>query len=375
MATKPVIVYGASGYTGRLICEYLREYNVPFIAAGRDGDKLRASMRENVAGIETADYEIVEVAHDTKALTDLFTGSEVVCNTVGPFSVYGPEVVEACLAAGTHYLDTTGEQDWMITCDEKYGGDFARAGLLLAPGIAQMYTTGEIAAELCLEKPGLDTLDIAVFWGGSPTIASTLTILVNAATAGAYRLEQNRYEAWDPEAGLYQLVLPGQHELALALPWGGTSHPVWYRNDPRVANVKVLGGVFNRALMNGVPQIVSAAVEATKDMNPDERYAALTATAAQVMNVMPPRENPRLNKSVDSVHASGPLGRAHCVIYGNSNYKQTGLMQAYAAYHLLQRSPRRVGFASGCQAFGHRELLGVLESFGLVREPTVTVER
>jgi hypothetical protein len=375
MATKPVIVYGASGYTGRLICEYLREYNVPFVAAGRDGDKLRASMRENVAGIETADYEIVEVGHDTKALTDLFTGSEVVCNTVGPFSVYGPEVAEACLAAGTHYLDTTGEQDWMITCDEKYGADFAHAGLLLAPGIAQMYTTGEIAAELCLERPGLDTLDIAVFWGGSPTIASTLTILVNAATSGAFRLEQNRYEAWDPEAGLYQLVLPGQHELALALPWGGTSHPVWYRNDPRVANVKVLGGVFNRALMNGVPQIVSAAVEATKDMNPDERYAALTATAAQVMNVMPPRENPRLNKSVDSVHASGPLGRAHCVIYGNSNYKQTGLMQAYAAYHLLQRPPRRVGFASGCQAFGHRELLGVLESFGLVREPSVTVER
>ena len=374
MATKPVVVYGASGYTGRLICEYLREYNVPFVAAGRDRAKLEPSMRENVAGIETADYEIVEVSHDTKALAELFAGSSVVCNTVGPFSRYGPEVVEACLDAGTHYLDTTGEQDWLITCDEKYGADFAAAGLLLAPGIAQMYTTGEIAAELCLEKPGLDTLDIAVFWGGSPTIASTLTILVNAATSGAYRLEQNRYEAWDPDAGLYQLVLPGQHELALALPWGGTSHPVWYRCDPRVANVKVLGGVFNRALMNGVPQIVSAAVEATKDMDPDQRYAALTATAAQVMNQMPPRENPRLNKSVDSVHASGPLGRAHCVIYGNSNYKQTGLMQAYAAYHLLQRPPRRVGFASGCQAFGHRELLGVLTSFGLVREPTVTVE-
>jgi hypothetical protein len=79
-----------------------------------------------------------------------------------------------------------------------------------------MYTTGEIAAELCLEKPGLDTLDIAVFWGGQPTIASTLTILVNAALAGAYHLEQNRYVPWDPDAGLYQLAIPGQHELALA---------------------------------------------------------------------------------------------------------------------------------------------------------------
>jgi hypothetical protein len=237
-----------------------------------------------------------------------------------------------------------------------------------------MYTTGEIAAELCLEKPGLDTLDIAVFWGGSPTIASTLTILVNAALSGAYYLEQNRYVAWDPEAGLQQVALPGQHELALALPWGGTSHPVWYRKDPRVANVKVLGGVFNKPLMMGVPQIVAAAVEATKDLPADEQYAALTATAAQVMSEMPPRENPRLNKSLDSVYASGPLGRAHCVIHGNSNYKQTGLLQAYAAYSLLQQAPRRTGFASACQAFGHRELLGVLSSFGLVREPAVTVE-
>ncbi|HST84534.1 MAG TPA: DUF5938 domain-containing protein [Kineosporiaceae bacterium] len=373
-STKPVVVYGASGYTGRLICEYLREYNVPFIAAGRDEGKLKTSMAANVPGIETADYEIIQVPHDVESLTELFTGASVVCNTVGPFRTHGPEVVQACLAAGTHYLDTTGEQDWLITCDETYSADFAAKGLLLAPGVAQMYTTGEIAAELCLETPGLDTLDIAVFWGGSPTIASTLTILVNAALAGAFYLEQNQYLPWDPDAGLYQLALPGQHELALALPWGGTSHPVWYRRDPRVANVKVLGGVFNKALMTGVPQIVAAAIEATKDMPPDEQYAALIATASQVMNQMPPRENPRLNKSLDSVHASGPLGRAHCVIHGNSNYKQTGLLQAYAAYSLLQRPPRQVGFASACQAFGHRELLGVLTSFGLVRPPVVTVQ-
>ncbi len=372
MTHKPVVVYGASGYTGRLICEYLREFNVPFIAAGRDEGKLKASMESNVAGIETADYEIVEVTHDLASLTELFSGASVVCNTVGPFSRYGPDVVEACLAAGTHYVDTTGEQDWVITCDEEYGERFAAAGLLLSPGIAQMYTTGEIAAELCLEMPGLDTLDIAVFWGGSPTIASTQTILFNAALSGANYLEQNQYAAHDPEAGHYSLVIPGQHELGLALPWGGTSHPVWYRNDPRVANCKALGGVFNRALMLGVPQIVGAAIEATKDMELEEKYAALEATASQVMNVMPPRENPRLNKSLDSVHASGPLGRMHCVIHGNQNYKQTGLLQAFAAYSLLQQPPKRVGFASGCKAFGHRELLGQLRAFGLVAEPVIT---
>ena len=65
---KPVIVYGASGYTGRLVCEYLREYNIPFIAAGRSAEKLNAAMKSNVAGIETADYEVVDgAAHRGRA--------------------------------------------------------------------------------------------------------------------------------------------------------------------------------------------------------------------------------------------------------------------------------------------------------------------
>ncbi len=371
--TKPVVVYGASGYTGRLVCEYLRQYHVPFVAAGRDEAKLKASMDSHVPGIETADYEVVAVDHDVSALTDLFKGASVVLNTVGPFSELGPAAVEAALAAGAHYTDTTGEQDWLMTCDEKYGPQFAEANLVLAPGIAQMYTTSEIAAQLCLEQPGLDTLDIAVFWGGSPTIASTRTILVNAATSKAHYLENNQYAEF-PTQGLVSLVVPGQHELALSLPWGGMSHPVWFKRDPRVANCKAQGGVFNAALMNGVPQIVAAALEATKDMSPDDRNTALTETARQVMNEMPPRENPRVNKTLDSVHASGPLGRAHCVIHGNSNYQQTGLLQAFAAYSLLQTPPKRVGFASGCQAFGHRELLGVLRSFGLVSEPQLTVQ-
>lgn len=374
MTNKHVVVYGASGYTGRLVCEYLREYNVPFVAAGRSAKRVQSSMDTNVAGIETADYEVVEVEHDVASLTRVFEGASVLLNTVGPFSELGPAVVEACLASGSHYTDTTGEQDWLMTCDETYGADFATAGLLLSPGIAQMYTTGEIAAQLCLETPGLDTLDVAVFWGGSPTIASTRTILVNAATSAAHYLEQNTYVPFDSEQGLVPLVVPGQHELALSLPWGGTSHPVWFKRDPRVASCKAQGGVFNTALMHGVPEIVAGALEATKDMDASERDATLTETARQVMNVMPPRENPRVNKSLDSVHASGPLGRAHCVIHGNSNYKQTGLLQAYAAYSLLQTPPKRVGFASGCQAFGHRDLLGVLRAFGLVAEPRLTVE-
>ena len=369
--SKKVVVYGASGYTGRLVCEYLREYNVPFIAAGRDKARIAEAL-DTVPGIGTVEHDIVEVEHAVGPLTELFDGASVVCNMVGPFATYGAEVVEACLATGCHYLDTTGEQDWLITAEAAYGARMAAAGLLLAPGLAQMYTTGEIAAQLCLEQPGLDTLDILVFWKGAPTVASTRTILVNAALAKAYYLEQNAYAEWPADAGLYSVTVPGQHETGLALPWGGTSHPVWFSRDPRVANVKVLGGVFNRPLMLGVPQIVAAALAQIADLPEADKHRVLAEQAAAVMNQMPPREYTRINTSLDSVHASGPLGRAHCVIHGNCNYKQTGLLQAYAAYSLLQQPPRRAGFASGCQAFGHRELLGVLRSFGLVMEPSLT---
>jgi short subunit dehydrogenase-like uncharacterized protein len=371
---KPVVVYGASGYTGRLICEYLREFNVPFIAAGRDKARIAEAL-DKVPGIDTVPHEIVEVAHQVEPLTELLSGARVVCNTVGPFAQHGGEVVQACLATGCHYLDTTGEQDWLIDCDENYGQQMADRGLLLAPGVAQMYTTGEIAADLCLETPGLDTLDILVFWKGFPTVASTRTILVNAALSKAYYLERNQYMEWPADAGLYNVTVPGQHEAGLALPWGGTSHPVWFRHDARVANVKVLGGVFNRPLMLGVPQIVAAALAQIEGLSTEDKYKALSEQAAAVMNQMPPRESTRVNTSLDSVHASGPMARAHCVIHGTCNYKQTGALQAYAAYSLLQQPPHRAGFASGCQAFGHRELLGVLRSFGLVMEPILTVAR
>src|SRR6202142_568027 len=195
---KPVVVYGASGYTGRLVCEYLRELHVPFIAAGRDRARTQAVM-DKIPGIETAEYEVAEVEHTVKGLAKLFSGAKVVSNMVGPFSKYGPETVKACLAAGCHYTDTTGEQDWVMTAKDEWGSAFAAKGLLLSPGVAQMYTTGEIAANICLETPGLDTLDILVLWKGFPTQASTQTIFT-ILKADWYYLENNEYQKWNPES-------------------------------------------------------------------------------------------------------------------------------------------------------------------------------
>ena len=66
MSKKPVVIYGVTGYTGRLVAEYCREYHLPFIAAGRDAKRIKEVM-DKVPGIENADYEIAEVEHTTEA--------------------------------------------------------------------------------------------------------------------------------------------------------------------------------------------------------------------------------------------------------------------------------------------------------------------
>jgi Family of unknown function (DUF5938) len=64
-------------------------------------------------------------------------------------------------------------------------------------------------------------------------------------------MEQKKFLEWDVVARA-DVVVPGQHEAAIAVPWGGTAHPVWFRNDPRVANCKAMGGVLARPVMENV---------------------------------------------------------------------------------------------------------------------------
>ena len=79
-----------------------------------------------------------------------------------------------------------------------------------------MYTTGEIAANICLETPGLDTLDILVLWKGFPTYASMQTIFT-ILKADHYYLEQNQYKQWEPTT-TFEVSIPGQHATGWRCP-------------------------------------------------------------------------------------------------------------------------------------------------------------
>lgn len=110
-----VVVYGASGFTGRLVAEYFASHypgnDLKWAMAGRSLDKLAAVRDEIGASKETP---LIEAdASDAQSLKALVSQTRSVLTTVGPYQLYGSDLVAACAASGTDYLDLCGEPAWM----------------------------------------------------------------------------------------------------------------------------------------------------------------------------------------------------------------------------------------------------------------------
>jgi len=352
--TPPVVVYGASGYTGKLIAWHLAEARIPFIAAGRSRERLDAQMAR-VPELAGAAYETREAAHDVDALTDLFRGARIVYNVSGPFMQLGDPVVEAALAAGCHYLDTTGETDWMAQVRDRYGERFAAAGLLLAPASSYMWAAGNLAAEIALETPGVDSLDILYLADSSTSVASTKSFL-RMCTKPQFHLEHNEMVMW-PYATAYDVRSPDQHRLFKALPWGGGGEPIWYRDDPRVTNCTVLVGFKNQTLFGGVLKVLEDFERDHRHLDSEAQEAVTNEIGRKITEVEPEREDPARNRSVISCIGRGDMAGVTVTLRGNSPYLQTGALAAEACRRILDGRLLAKGFVSPGKAFGARAIL------------------
>lgn len=364
MSKKPVLVYGASGYTGRLVAEALRNYQIPFIAAGRNKSRLEEAMAL-VPGIETADYEIAEVSHDVDSMAELFTGVQVICNTVGPFHYFGRDVVEASLKAGAHYLDTTGEIPFIDDVAKEFGDQYAAAGKVLAPCTSYMYTPLEIAAHIVLETPGIDTLEAMCYATGTPTYGSTQSIFSMFQTADrAFHLDNNQRVAWQAARG-FEVSIPGITMTQFGHPWGGGSLPLYFEHDPRVRNCRQLTAFSNRPMMEQVVAMQQMYENDLKGLSEEEQQEQLKAIAEGIQPGMPPRENPLIHRCTDFVEGRGGNLSSTCVIRSFMPYLLTGVVQAATANYLIGGRQNGAGFVSACQAVGYRELLGDIRNYGL----------
>jgi short subunit dehydrogenase-like uncharacterized protein len=130
-----IVVWGATGFTGRLVAEYLlRRYGTQelrWALGGRNRAKLE-SVREQIGretGVASASLPLLLGDGDDPAWLHSLAGrTRVVCTTVGPYAKYGSKLVAACAAQGTHYCDLTGEVHWIRRMIDRHQDEAAASG-------------------------------------------------------------------------------------------------------------------------------------------------------------------------------------------------------------------------------------------------------
>ncbi len=118
-----IVVYGATGFTGQLVAEYLAAHykadaSLKWAMAGRSKEKL-ASVRDAI-GAQADTPLIVADAGDPASLKAMVAQAKSVISTVGPYQLYGSELVAACVNSGTDYFDLCGEPVWMRKMIDAY---------------------------------------------------------------------------------------------------------------------------------------------------------------------------------------------------------------------------------------------------------------
>ncbi len=110
-----IIVYGATGYTGRLVAEYLSQHyadgSIKWAMAGRSAAKL-AEVRDLIGAAADTPLVVAD-ADDPASLSAMAQRTRVVLTTVGPYQLYGDALLAACVETGTDYADLCGEPGWM----------------------------------------------------------------------------------------------------------------------------------------------------------------------------------------------------------------------------------------------------------------------
>lgn len=359
-----VVLFGATGYTGRLTARELAAAGAHAVLAGRDRRRLDALAGELGGRFEVAVADSARPA----SVRDLVGEGDVLVTTVGPFLVHGRAAVEAAVAAGAHYLDATGEPPFVRRVFDELGPR-AEGRCALVPAFGYDFVPGNLAGALALREAGEEATAVAVGYfasGGGGFSTGTL------ASGAGMLLEQSF--AWrggrlvrDRVASRVR-AFPVRGRAWLAVSYGGSEHYALPRFAPGLRDVDVYLGWFGRR--SRAVQAASA-VGAPLARVPGARAIGRAAAAALARRTGGGPEEParQASRSYVIAVASGADGRelAQVRLRGPNVYTLTAGLLAWGARQAAAGGLAGTGALGPVEAFGLEALRDAADAVGLQR--------
>lgn len=242
------MLFGATGYTGRLAAEAMVERGLEPVLASRSRPRLEALAAElGEAALETAQADV----SDPRSVRELVEEGDVLVTTVGPFVRWGSAAAAAASSVGAHYLDSTGEPPFIREVFERYGPAAERAGSAMLTAFGYDWVPGNVAGAIALERAGqaVARVDVGYFLTGHADAGSmsggTKASLVGVVAAPSFAYREGRVQSERGAKAVRSFRVGGKDRQGISV--GSSEHFTLPRLAPGLDEVNVYLGWFGPA--------------------------------------------------------------------------------------------------------------------------------
>ncbi len=237
MASR-IVIFGATGYVGRLVAERLATQGASPVLAGRSEDTVR-ELAERL-GVE---WRVADALRQNSVFALLEPG-DVLVSTVGPFVKWGEPAVRAAIAAKGTYIDSTGEPPFIRRVFEDFGPAAERAGAALLPAMGYDFVPGALAGALALAQAGTDAVRVEVgyYAFGAGISAGTRRSAVGIMFEDGYAFRGAALQSARIAERVRSFHVRGKDRDALSI--GGAEHLTLPPVHPQLLEVNVYVGWF-----------------------------------------------------------------------------------------------------------------------------------
>ena len=358
MAERRIIVFGATGFTGRLVAERLAAQSASAVLAGRSEESVR-SLAEPL-GLE---WRVADAMRQNSVFA-LAERGDVLVSLVGPFSKWGEPAVRAAIAAGGIYIDSTGEPVFIRRVFEEFGPPAERAGAALLPAMGYDYVPSALAGALALEEAGLDAqrIDIGYYAFGAGSSAGTRRSSVAVALDEGYAFRGGAVVSARMAERVRSFFVRGKERDGVSI--GGTEHLTLPASYPSVLEVNVYLGWFG-ALAK--PLQVGSLAGSVAMRLPGVRPALKAAADRLVGLANAPDPESGISWVVAEAFDAAGERLSLVELSGGEPYTLTARVLAWAAQRAASEGVDGVGPLGPVQAFGLEALEAGCREAGLSR--------